>query len=378
VRLLTKQVKDFTQGERLLLPVHNRFDHTSLDEIKILYTYRGKEKEVKATPVAPHQQGLLVIPGEPWAEGEQLFVRFLTRQDELIDAELVTLGREKAEETPTKVATALVVEDTPDRLIVKGKDFTVPFDKRTGLVTQATSQGETVIEKGPFLHIDAGNAPAAEEDWTMQRFDYKQNGGEVVVTLSGAYRQVKVDFRICISPQGQLLVDYATTGETDGRLRESGLKFYLPQSIDSLVWKRKGYWSYYPAGDFAGNEGTTALYNSRHVGYGEDPAQPWYLDTQNYFYWADAGANSRQPLTQKAKGMKENIYRYTLITKGNRGKLSVFSADASVACRINKPAGEQLVLYANNRWDYPEIGWGDYSKNLRATPCFGRLTFGLR
>lgn len=60
-----------------------------------------------------------------------------------------------------------------------------------------------------------------------------------------------------------------------------------------------------------------------------------------------------------AKGMKENIYYYSLST-GAEGEhqLSVISQDASVACRINKCANEQLILYANNRWDYPEIAWG--------------------
>jgi hypothetical protein len=32
-------------------------------------------------------------------------------------------------------------------------------------------------------------------------------------------------------------------------------------------------------------------------------------------------------------------------------------------------------LYAGNRWDYPEIGWGNMSKKLNAAPCYGRLRF---
>jgi hypothetical protein len=76
--------------------------------------------------------------------------------------------------------------------------------------------------------------------------------------------------------------------------------------------------------------------------------------------------------------MKENCYQYALATETGKGTLSVYSTDASIACRVNKNAQEQLILYANNRWDYPEIGWGDYFKKLEATPCFGQLTFDLR
>ena len=45
VRLMTTEVASFLSGQRLLLPLYNRFDHTDLDEIKIRYTYKGVEKE---------------------------------------------------------------------------------------------------------------------------------------------------------------------------------------------------------------------------------------------------------------------------------------------------------------------------------------------
>ncbi|MDR1221614.1 MAG: hypothetical protein LBL07_01870, partial [Tannerella sp.] len=50
----------------------------------------------------------------------------------------------------------------------------------------------------------------------------------------------------------------------------------------------------------------------------------------------------------------------------------------SVACRVNKTPQEQLVLYVNNRWDYPEIVWGNYCKRLDPSPCYGRLTICLQ
>ena len=80
-----------------------------------------------------------------------------------------------------------------------------------------------------------------------------------------------------------------------------------------------------------------------------------------------------------AKGMKENIYYYSLST-GAEGEhqLSVISQDASVACRINKCANEQLILYANNRWNYPEIAWGNYCKTLEVLPCYGRIDIRVR
>jgi len=154
------------------------------------------------------------------------------------------------------------------------------------------------------------------------------------------------------------------------------LKFYLAGAIEHLQWKRKGYWNYYPANDFAGNEGEVSFYSNGQAPYGKPPMQPWHLDTHNYFYWADAGAASSKPLTQAAKGMKENVYAYTLSANNKRG-FSVVSADASVACRADRLTNEQLTLYTNNRWDYPEIAWGNYCKTLENIPCYGRITIML-
>lgn len=116
------------------------------------------------------------------------------------------------------------------------------------------------------------------------------------------------------------------------------------------------------------------------MAYGENPNQPWQMDTHNYYYWADAGANCLRPLVQTAKGLKENIYYYTLSVEKGKGlqALSVISPDASLACRVSKRSDEQLVLYVMNGWDYPEIAWGNYCKKLEASPCSGRVTLILQ
>jgi hypothetical protein len=392
VRLLTRRITDFMNGERLLLPVRNRFDHTHLDEITVRYTYRGVEKTLKPAAIAPHQKGLLVIPGENWVEGEQLSVRFFTNRNELIDACTVTLGQEINAVSAKPSGKPLTIEETGEYVTVKGDGFEIPFNKSTGLIVNATSHGETVIAKGPFLNLDLyrfnrnvtgwdmdmNQFTLLDADWKKTGFTYKKNSEQVEITLSGMYRDVTVEFLIHISLDGQLQVDYLASGEPHGLLREAGVKFQLPETFQRLKWKREGYWSYYPENSFSDHEGEISLYDSQQSAYGEQPAQPWHLDTRNYYYWGDTGAGCIRPMTQQAKGMKENCYRYALATGTGQGTLSVCSADASIACRINKNAQEQLILYANNRWDYPEIGWGDYCKRLDPWPCFGQLTFHLK
>ena len=391
VRLMTTEVASFLPGQRLLLPVYNRFDHTDLDEIKIRYTYKGVEKELPAPSIAPHQKGLLVIPAEAWEEGELLSICFYTATGELLDAEQVSLGSDYhvrlADSEASPVNGVLLVEETAGMMTIKGDGFEIPFSKETGLICNATSKGQVIIEKGPFLHLDinlnhltgaevrksARKFLTSDSDWKKQSLTYTRKEGAVEVALSGFYQDVQTDILIRISPAGEMNVSYVVAGQPNGYLRETGLSFYLPERLDYLQWERKGMWSCYPEGAFAGNTGETSLYNPKQVRYGENPAQPWLADTHNYYYWADAGTNCDRPLTQMAKGMKENIYRYTLSATGGGAGLTVCSSDASLACRTSKRGDGQLMLYINNRWDYPEIAWGNYCKTLEVVPCYGEM-----
>lgn len=391
VRLMTTEVASFLSGQRLLLPLYNRFDHTDLDEIKIRYTYKGVEKELPAPSIAPHQKGLLVIPAEAWEEGELLSICFYTATGELLDAEQVSLGSDYhvrlADSEASPVNGVLLVEETAGMMTIKGDGFEIPFSKETGLICNATSKGQVIIEKGPFLHLDinlnhltgaevrksARKFLTSDSDWKKQSLTYTRKEGAVEVALSGFYQDVQTDILIRISPAGEMNVSYVVAGQPNGYLRETGLSFYLPERLDYLQWERKGMWSCYPEGAFAGNTGETSLYNPKQVRYGENPAQPWLADTHNYYYWADAGANCDRPLTQMAKGMKENIYRYTLSATGGGAGLTVCSSDASLACRTSKRGDGQLMLYINNRWDYPEIAWGNYCKTLEVVPCYGEM-----
>lgn len=391
VRLMTTEVASFLSGQRLLLPLYNCFDHTDLDEIKIRYTYKGVEKELPAPSIAPHQKGLLVIPAEAWEEGELLSICFYTATGELLDAEQVSLGSDYhvrlADSEASPVNGVLLVEETAGMMTIKGDGFEIPFSKETGLICNATSKGQVIIEKGPFLHLDinlnhltgaevrksARKFLTSDSDWKKQSLTYTRKEGTVEVALSGFYQDVQIDILIRISPAGEMNVSYVVAGQPNGYLRETGLSFYLPERLDYLQWERKGMWSCYPEGAFAGNTGETSLYNPKQVRYGENPAQPWLADTHNYYYWADAGTNCDRPLTQMAKGMKENIYRYTLSATGGGAGLTVCSSDASLACRTSKRGDGQLMLYINNRWDYPEIAWGNYCKTLEVVPCYGEM-----
>ena len=217
VRLMTTEVASFLSGQRLLLPLYNRFDHTDLDEIKIRYTYKGVEKELPAPSIAPHQKGLLVIPAEAWEEGELLSICFYTATGELLDAEQVSLGSDYhvrlADSEASPVNGVLQVEETAGMMTIKGDGFEIPFSKETGLISNATSKGQVIIEKGPFLHLDinlnhltgaevrksARKFLTSDSDWKKQSLTYTRKEGAVEVALSGFYQDVQTDILIRIN-----------------------------------------------------------------------------------------------------------------------------------------------------------------------------------
>lgn len=393
VKVLQTQVDDFIDGASVSLAVYNRFDHTNLNELTATVTYEGEMKQVMLPDLHPHEKGLLTVPAFAWKEGDSFLIEFFDAKGELIDAEQIQIGQMPVIECSRQIGkeSAVQVKETDDFVVFRGRDFEIPFNKQTGLIENALSKGQVVIEKGPFLNLDlnvnhktgpevrekARSYTVADKDWQKDSFSYQQEGNHVRVILEGHYAGISVLINFLIEADGTVSMDYRTKNEPNGWLREAGLKLYLPDLYEEVSWNRKGYWSYYPKGSFAGNSGTAPLYNSVKVAYGANPDQPWNMDTHNYYYFADAGAVCKRPLTNQAKGMKENIYTYTLSQKDKDICLQIVSSRAGLGCRLNKTPAEELVLYMDNRWDYPEIAWGDYCKALDVVPVYGTVRIRL-
>lgn len=392
VRLRLPEYVDATKGQDIMLNVENRFDHTNLNEVRATCSYGGKTTSLTMPDVEPHAKGIVALPASEWQDGTAAMVNFITTKGDTIDTYRVNIGHQTVTMPKAMATGRLDVDNLTDRIVVRGKDFEIPFSKSTGLIENATVDGKTVIKHGPFLHlyINLNHLSGAEvrkaatfyetrpEDWTLGKIDYRKTADGVALEVSGNYSGTHVVFNISISQRGEMVMSYHTDGAPNGYLRETGLQLMLPADADMLSWQRNGYWDCYPDGAFVGNDGSTPLYKSRQAAYGKRPSQPWQDDTHDYYYWGDRGTDCKRPLTQKAKGMKENVYFYTIFSSSTGKGLSVVSADASVACRLHKTANEQLSLYANNRWDYPEIAWGNYCKTLEAMPCYGTIKMMLK
>lgn len=376
-----------TPGRMARLTLENRFDHTALNEIKGVAKFGGHTVDISMPATKPHGFGLIEIPLAGMTAADSLILEFYDADGRNVETALAY-----APEAAPKVRRAggtIDVADNGDFITVSGNGFKIPFNKTTGLIEKATAGGKTIIERGPFANVyvnlnhlsgaevrkTANHISVDKNDWVLDSISHRKAGNNVEVAINGHYGDVAARYDVSILPDGRITVEYAFDGLPNGYLRELGVAFDLPEAFESVQWERNGYWDYYPAGEFAGNSGSWPLYNPGQAGYREKPEHEWSIDSKNYYYWADAGAPCENPLTNGAKGMKENVKRYALQAKGGDKALVVASDKADVACRINKTEPGKLLLYANNRWDYPEIAWGNYCKCVEALPAYGKVTF---
>ncbi|MBD5347307.1 MAG: beta-galactosidase [Bacteroides sp.] len=376
----------------IILPVLNRFDHTDLSELTALLNVAGNDVQLTMPSVAPHERGFLRIPAHDWSAIHAFQLAFLAGNDS-IDSYTVNLTRKTQ---PKLIASTnecpLTIDQTEDFITVTGSNFSIPFSRTTGLISDGVSNGKVVVEKGPYLnaYINYNHLTGAEiisiadhmtidpTTWNLDNLNVKMlPSGNALAVINGTYGYFPVEFRIIITPGGDIDIDYNAEGLPDGYLRETGLVFELNDNFATLDWERNGYWDSYPGDAMSGNHGQRPLYNDYEQEYGQKPDQPWAADTKNFYYWSDEGTNAKKPLTNWAKAMKENVRMYTL-TLPSGESFSAISPDGSIACRLNKPDGKKLTLYINNRWDYPEIAWGNYCKAESPLPLAGHISLSLR
>lgn len=394
VRIETPRRIDPMPNTDVILDLYNRFDHTDLSENKAVVSYRGDKTVIAMPRTAPHQKSVLRIPARDWQHGDSLMVEIEDAAGAMIDRYIFTIGSPVSDtDNKKQTASPLQIDENADYIVVKNATLEVPFSKSTGLITGATLDGDTIIEKGPFFnaYVNYNHLTGAEirkisdhlttspADWRKQSFDIRKSAsGDVIASVSGTFGSVKVNYQIVITPSGEITTAYIADGLPEGYVRETGLSFSLPDNYSRLKWIREGYWDNYPADAMSGNRGDAPLYNDKVHTYGTRPSQEdWASDTKNFYYWADKGADFDRSLTVRAKAMKENISQYSLVMPSGLS-LSVVSPTSDVACRLEKISDKRLMLFADNKWDYPEIAWGNYCKVISPNPCHGQITLILR
>ena len=119
----------------------------------------------------------------------------------------------------------------------------------------------------PSLHIQPADASISElpSQWTWKPtspIKIDRDGGDVLATVVGKYRDAEGTFMYRITPTGGLDITYDFTYlGPEVRAREIGIGLGVPLRMDKLNWKRRGEWTSYPADHIGRNEGSAKAHS---------------------------------------------------------------------------------------------------------------------
>lgn len=372
-KILAKEVSHFQPGKALLLPVHNRFDHTNFSELKIVWKYEDQSGELTNVNLEPHKKGELEIPGKEWKEGEKLNVSFFQNDTFLVDEFNIRLGT-KQMQIPECKSGDIEVEEGSHLVLVKGNNFTLDINKSTGLLQNVMVNDEMIIKSGPHVNLMLPGKQiqysTIEMDdyainWRCIDFNFKVNDGMLTIHTKGKYNQVSAGFVVQIDQNGVITTDYSINNIPEGKyIQEMGLKFFTGNSFNKLSWDREGYFTAYPDTHIGKTQGEIDLNEKPTMNYRVYPDHPWGMDTKGFYYF---GLDTTLHFTNMARSLKENIYSFALRSAGG-GKVEIFSPGQQ-ACRFDK-IGDEFTLIVNDRWDYNSLLWGNYMKLQKTEKTF--------
>jgi len=377
-KIYSKQIHDFQQDKDLHIEIHNRFDHTNFNELKITWKYGEKTGELKDFDLEPHSRGELIIPANDWNAGEDLNLCFFQNDTFLVDEYHLQLG-EKAIILPALKKGTLDVNETENRIFISGKDFQLHVNKHTGLLENVRASDELLIEKGPYIHLIVTKTRSSRsgiddvqnyaQHWKCSGFDFNMGDGIFIIHSKGFYDSISANFTIQIDQNGLCKIDYKIEDLPEGlTVQEAGLKFHVGETIDRVAWNRDPYFTAYPEHHLGRPRGEADLNRTFEINYREEPRHEWEMDTRSFYY---SGLASEFPYAYIVRSLKENIYSYAL-KAGSDSKIKVYS-EGTHACRFTRIDGVNILII-DALWDYPNLMWGNYMKGLKLPEEFTGTT----
>lgn len=275
VRILSLVVPIPPQGEPVRLAIQNRHEFSNLSELTMRWQLGDAQGELHPD-IPPQQKAEVEVPLRGTIPpGSELLVQFLTRDGRIVDEERVRLGEGIAPGGPAERHPDLSIREermlAGKFLTIGGGDFEIAFDKDEGAIKRWVARGEQILYETPNLHILPIDATLSEmpNPWTWklrQPLALARDGGDLLVTAHGSYREAEGELQYRISPSGELQIRYDLTYTGPAlAAREIGVRFAVPPWFDTLEWQRRGEWTTYPEDHVGRNKGSARAHQGSPV-----------------------------------------------------------------------------------------------------------------
>ncbi|MEI6078181.1 MAG: glycoside hydrolase family 2 TIM barrel-domain containing protein [Verrucomicrobiota bacterium] len=285
-------------NQSVKLTIENRHDFTDLSELTFEWKLGERSGTVK-TSAGPGHASILEIPVT--GDGQLLEIRALSPRGFVEDFWRIALGADprNALPKPSGKPGPVVLEKTDGAIIVHGPGYSATINAKTGFFASPFV--------GPELLVLAKNADncggvqmAGKErevpifsdtcnGWKASSIKTETTPSGAVIRVEGSYAQARGIYNYCFNSDGSIVVRYTFTVTEQGQCnpRQIGVVFKLPAECDTLIWRRKSHWSYYPEDHIGRAEGTAKTFVkgvplSGLAGARTEPKWSWSADGNQY------------------------------------------------------------------------------------------------
>ena len=292
IRVETKSLQPVGEW---LIDIENLYTYTNLSELQIQWKY-GKETGTSFIDVKPGEKGTLRITApQPSAEAHELYLSFTDPRGFVADEYLIPVGKQSQNELSTLSPLSTRLKEKKDRYVITGKDFTCEISRTSGQILSLKKKEKELLNGGPWLMalpLTGGgcypnhnaNTPIFNDlcsEWEVKTIEAERQGEDVIVKVSGTYKEFSGSYELKINANGELSVSYAFDALQDVNPRQWGLVFEAPASFDKTFWRRKGMWSVYPSDHISRPVGEASLFYEgipAKVNPRMEPAWSWSMD----------------------------------------------------------------------------------------------------
>ncbi|MCF7817511.1 MAG: hypothetical protein K9M54_06495 [Kiritimatiellales bacterium] len=346
-------------GNPIRIPVENRNFFSPLSELRFEWAFDGKSGAVAKVDVMPGAKGELLVPiSSPNPDGKTLELKAFSPLGFMVDAWRFTVGTAQPALPPAQTA-AVTLAQTAESIVVQCGEARWLVDAQTGLIQQAEVGGKIVLAGGPALMLiplvkdnqqgiqlvkmEYPPVKTGCSDWHASKVEARETSGEVEIEITGEYAEAQGRFLYKFTGDGRLTVDYDFKLKAPLDSWQLGVVLDLPRTCDTLSWKRKAQWSYYPDDHIGRAEGSAKASTGKPMvnilGPHTQPDGSWSLDE------TEMGSND-------FCSMKRNVIEASLRASDGSGLRVIGGGTQHTRCWLD---GDRIRLLVAN---YANAGQG--------------------
>lgn len=280
-------------GNETFISLENRYNTLNTNQADIIWKDKNREG-IAQVDISPGTQGMLRLPHV--MEGDTLTLIFRDRRGFNLSIWKIPRVYSPYYSMPELAKGKVNVVSSDSAYQVFSKEIEYNFSRKTGMLVSIKRNGKPIITDPVQMYA----IPHLKENEVIDYIPQERTGGEVrftsdplrdwafesesmqytdkgvAISIRGKYGENPVELIYSIDNNERLRIDYILNIFKIGNgIRQIGIGFNLPEDYNTLNWKRKSLWSFYPEDHIGRTEGSAkAFYPETSINYLEQRIVP--------------------------------------------------------------------------------------------------------